>query len=120
MSENEAQLHYFEVHTAEGRSHGHLGTFPVENTGSGVAVALKRPVLTSKDGKRYIAWNDLKRSSFEGMHQPQPLWAPQAYGYEDWVRILVSFEQGVEEAGLAASAAHLRGWSMHSLATESF
>ncbi|BDA48699.1 hypothetical protein COCOBI_12-3810 [Coccomyxa sp. Obi] len=52
LSENETQLHYFEVHTAEGRSHGHLGTFPVENTGSGVAVALKRPVLTSKDGKR--------------------------------------------------------------------
>ena len=54
LSENETQLHYFEVHTAEGRSHGHLGSFPVENTGSGVAIALKRPILTSKNGNRYM------------------------------------------------------------------
>ncbi|EIE27544.1 hypothetical protein COCSUDRAFT_45907 [Coccomyxa subellipsoidea C-169] len=63
LSENEAQLHYFEVHSAKGRRHGHLGTFPVQNTGSGVAVTLKQPVLTSKNGRsglRRLDWQHLQ------------------------------------------------------------
>ena len=54
LSEDESVLHFFGLSPEGEGTHAHVGTFPRQNTGSGVAISLKRPVLTSKDAPRHV------------------------------------------------------------------
>ena len=52
LSEDESVLHYFGLSPEGEGTHAHVGTFPRQNTGSGVAISLRKPVLTTKHAPR--------------------------------------------------------------------
>ena len=53
LSEDESVLHYFGLSPEGEGTHAHVGTFPRQNTGSGVAISLKKPILTSIHAPRH-------------------------------------------------------------------